>query len=109
MVVPLRIVLLGDTVVCNRHRLDAKADFPVEAVHVGGATPAAERDAAVNAADAAVVTAFSVPATGSSSLRLVQVQDAGCETVDVACLPARTTVCTAFGHVRAAVEYALRC
>ena len=107
MVAPLKVVLLGDTVVSNRHRLDAKADFPVDAVHLGGATPAAERDAAVNAADAAVVTAFSVPATGSTTLRLVQVQGAGWEKVDLACLPARTTVCNAFGHVRAAAEYAL--
>ncbi len=58
---PLKIVLLGDMVVANLHRLQAKADFPYEAVCVPGAMPAPERDA----------------------------------------------VCNAFGHVRAAAEYAL--
>jgi phosphoglycerate dehydrogenase-like enzyme len=107
MTAPLRVALLGDMVVANLHRLRAKADFPFEAVCLTNATPAPERDAAVIGADAAVVNAFSVPATGSSTLRLVQVQGAGWERVEVACLPERTTVCNAFGHVRAAAEYAL--
>jgi phosphoglycerate dehydrogenase-like enzyme len=103
----LRVVLLGDMVTANAHRLRAKADFPVEVREVPDAAPASERDAAVLAADAAVVTAFSVPATASARLALVQVQGAGWEKVDVTCLPARTSVCNAFGHVRAAAEFAL--
>ena len=104
---PLKVVLLGDLVVANLHRLRAKADFPFEAVTVPDAMPAPGRAAAVMAADAAVATAFSVPATGSPTLRLVQVQGAGWERVDLACLPGRAAVCNAFGHVRAAAEYAL--
>jgi len=104
---PLNIVLLGDMVAANRPRLEAKADFPYHVVCVPSAASAAELDAAIAAADAAVVTSFAHPATGAARLRLVQVQGAGWEKVDVACLPAGTTVCNAFGHVRAAAEYAL--
>ncbi|MEI7445982.1 MAG: 2-hydroxyacid dehydrogenase [Burkholderiales bacterium] len=104
---PLKVALLGDMVTVNLPRLREKAEFPVEALCVPNAAPAAERDAAIRAADAAVVTAFPWPATDARGLRLVQVQGAGWEKVDVACLPASTTVCNAFGHVRAAAEYAL--
>lgn len=107
MTAPLEIVLLGDTVITNLHRLRTKADFPYEAICIPDAMPASERATAVISADAAVVSAFSVPASGSTTLRLVQVQGAGWEKVDVACLPERTAVCNAFGHVQAAAEYAL--
>jgi phosphoglycerate dehydrogenase-like enzyme len=104
---PLRIVLLGDTVVANLPRLQAKADFPFVATDVPNAAPAAARDAAIRGADAVVATAFGYPATHATGLRLVQVQGAGWERVDLGCLPASATVCNAFGHERAAAEYAL--
>jgi len=103
----LRVALLGDLVVPNLPRLRAKVDFPIEVSCVPAAAPAAERDAAIRAADAVVTTAFPWPATDAHGLRLVQVQAAGWEKVDTACLPATTTVCNAFGHARAAAEYAL--
>lgn len=105
--VALQVALLGDMVVANLPRLQAKADFPVAATCVPNAASAAEREAAIVAADAAVVTAFAHPAAHAARLRLVQVQGAGWERVDPECLPASTTVCNAFGHVRAAAEYAL--
>lgn len=104
---PLQVVLLGDMVVANLPRLQAKADFPCAATCVPNAASAAEREAAIAGADAAVVTAFAHAAAHAARLRLVQVQGAGWERVDPACLPATTTVCNAFGHVRAAAEYAL--
>ena len=103
----LNLVLLGEGVTAHLHRLQAKADFPYNVACVSNAAPAAERDAAIAAADAAVVTAFGFPAPGAARLKLVQVLGAGWEKVDSACLPATTTVCNAFGHVRAAAEYAL--
>lgn len=103
---PLNVALIGDMVVANLHRMQARADFPYTVACVPGTATPNERNAAIAAADAAVVTAFPWPARGSS-LKLVQVQGAGWEKVDVACLPASTTVCNAFGHVRAAAEYAL--
>lgn len=104
---PLKIALLGDTVVANLPRLHAKADFPFVATTVPDAAPVAARDAAIHAADALVVTAFAHPASDARGLRLVQVQGAGWEKVDLGCLPASATVCNAFGHERAAAEYAL--
>jgi len=104
---PLRVALLGDTVLANLPRLQARADFPFVATPVPNAASAATRDAAIRGADAAVVTAFAHPAADATGLRLVQVQGAGWERVDLGCLPASTAVCNAFGHERAAAEYAL--
>jgi len=104
---PLRIVLLGDTVVANLPRLQAKADFPFVATCVPNAAPPAAREQVILGVDAAIATAFAQPAAHASGLRLVQVQGAGWERIDLDCLPASTTVCNAFGHERAAAEYAL--
>ncbi len=103
----LNVVLLGDGVVANLHRLEAKAKFPFKVTCVPNDASDGERHAAIAGADAAVTMAFPYPATSATALRLVQVQGAGWERIDLACLPAATTVCNAFGHVRAAAEYAL--
>ena len=92
---PLRIVLLGDTVVANLPRLQAKADFPFVATCVPNAAPPAAREQVILGVDAAIATAFAQPAVHASGLRLVQVQGAGWERIDLGCLPASTTVCNA--------------
>jgi phosphoglycerate dehydrogenase-like enzyme len=104
---PLKVVLLGDGIVANAARLRQKAGFPLVAVEVPGGAGSAACDAALADADAVVVTAFTQPSRHVRSLRLVQVQGAGYERVDLGCVPDHAAVCNAFGHTRAAAEYAL--
>jgi phosphoglycerate dehydrogenase-like enzyme len=104
---PLRVVLLGDGIVPNAPRLREKAAFPCVAVEVRSDATFADRDAALADADAVIVNAFSHPSRHARRLRLIQVQGAGYERVDLGCVPDHASVCNAFGHTRAAAEYAL--
>lgn len=102
---PLRVVLAGDIVTANEPRLRAKADFPVEITCLPDAAADAARDAALAQADVLVCVGLRRPPPQGSPLRLVQVQAAGYDGIDFACVPAGASVCNAFGHTNAIAEY----
>jgi phosphoglycerate dehydrogenase-like enzyme len=104
---PLDIVLLGDIVVVNQHRLQGKADFPIVVTCVPDAATEPEKERALGGADAVVCIALDQPGLQAPRLRLVQLQAAGYDRIAFEHLPSQATVCNAFGHERAIAEYAL--
>jgi phosphoglycerate dehydrogenase-like enzyme len=102
---PLRIVLAGSIVTANEPRLRAKADFPIDVTCLPDGAADALRDAALARADALVCTSLRRAPTAGSPLRLVQLQAAGYDGIDFACVPPSATVCNAFGHTNAIAEY----
>jgi phosphoglycerate dehydrogenase-like enzyme len=104
---PLNVVLYGDIILPNEHRLRAKADFPFSVARLPDAASPAEKTAALADADAVVCVAFNHPSQQASRLRLVQLQAAGYDKIDFQCLPDQAAVCNAFGHTSAIAEYAL--
>ena len=106
-VTPLDIVLVGDIVLANEHRLRAKADFPIEVTCLPDAASAAQKEQAIARADAVVCVALDHACRQAPRLRLVQLQAAGYDRIVFDCLPAQAAVCNAFGHERAIAEYVL--
>ncbi len=104
---PLGIVLLGDIVVANQHRLQAKADFPIAVTCLPDSATAPQKEDALAGADAIVCVALDHPCRQAPRLRLVQLQAAGYDRIAFDCLPAQAAVCNAFGHERAIAEYVL--
>jgi phosphoglycerate dehydrogenase-like enzyme len=104
---PLEIVLYGDMVLPNEHRLRAKADFPIRVTALPDRASQAEKEAALAQADAVVCVRFDHPSRQAAHLKLIQVQAAGFEKIDFDCVPDRAAVCNAFGHTKAIAEYAL--
>ena len=104
---PLNVVLYGDIILPNEYRLRAKADFPFKVVSVERKATEAQKDAALADADAVVCARFDHPSRHAPHLRLIQLQAAGYDGIDFACVPDQAAVCNAFGHTKAIAEYAL--
>jgi phosphoglycerate dehydrogenase-like enzyme len=104
---PLNVLLAGNIVLANEHRLRAKADFPLEVATLPDDAPASLRDAALAGADAVVCVRFGHPPPPGSPLRLVQLQAAGYDGIDFGSVPPAASVCNAFGHTNAIAEYAV--
>jgi phosphoglycerate dehydrogenase-like enzyme len=101
----LRVVLAGNIVTANEPRLRAKADFPIEVDCLADDAPDSRRDAALAQADVLVCTSLRRAPPDGSPLRLVQLQAAGYDGIDFACVPPAASVCNAFGHTNAIAEY----
>jgi phosphoglycerate dehydrogenase-like enzyme len=103
----LAVVLYGDIILPNEYRLREKADFPFSVTGLPNSSTVEEKEAALSCADAVVCVRFDHPSRHAPDLRLVQLQAAGYDGIDFACLPDRAAVCNAFGHTSAIAEYAL--
>lgn len=103
----MRVVLYGDMVTPNEHRLRNLLDFDVSISCVGNNAPDEVKTAALMAADAVVAVQFQHPVRQAPRLRLLQLQAAGYDFVNMACLPDQTTVCNAYGHAQSTAEYAV--
>ena len=104
---PLNVVLYGDIILPNEYRLRAKADFPFNLLKLPDDASAVDKQAALDRADAVVCVHFDHPSRQAPRLRLVQLQAAGYDKIDFACVPEQAAVCNAFGHTRAISEYVL--
>jgi len=103
----MRVVLYGDMVTPNEHRLRSLIDFDAVISCVGNDAPDEAKTAVLMAADAVVAVQFRHPVKQAPRLRLLQLQAAGYDFVDFACVPDQAAVCNAYGHAQSTAEYAV--
>jgi phosphoglycerate dehydrogenase-like enzyme len=103
----MKLGLLGDFVSAYDRRIRDRLKTLWEIVAVPDDAPPARLAAALAEIDAAIVIAWKPGMPESPKLRLLQVPGAGYETLDLAAVPPKAAVCSAFGHEDCMGEYAV--
>lgn len=102
----MRIVFHGENAASFSRGFSELLDAPAEIGVLPDALTEADR-ATYAQADVIVATKFDASLPVPAGLKLFHVPGAGYDAVDLAALPAATTVCNCFGHEQAIAEYVM--
>lgn len=102
----MRIVFHGENAASFSRGFSELLDAPAEIAVLPDALTEADR-ATYAQADVIVATKFDASLPVPAGLKLFHVPGAGYDAVDLAALPAATTVCNCFGHEQAIAEYVM--